>query len=234
MHRLISDWTLGAESTIDELFSQRKLIPTGIASLDDALNGGLPVGKLVEIYPQRAGRGEVSMLLGALRHFQRVCWVLNCSDPMLPYQQGLQAAGLDMSRQLFLAPAAPREAFWCVEQALLAGEHDAIVAWLPPLSSKEDYHAMARLQLAASHGHTTLFVIRPFVMSGVSSPAFMRIQLYVEPDPTLVRARILTDNYIWSRPAEARFPVNFERVLPSSAATAEAARKSAGYAKAVA
>lgn len=97
MHRLITDWTIGAESTIDDLLSQRKLIPTGIEALDAALKGGLPAGKVIEIYPQRNGRGEVGMLLGALRSFRRVCWVLNCAETMIPNQQGLEAAGLDLS-----------------------------------------------------------------------------------------------------------------------------------------
>lgn len=213
MHRLITDWTIGAESTIDDLLSQRKLIPTGIEALDAALKGGLPAGKVIEIYPQRNGRGEVGMLLGALRSFRRVCWVLNCAETMIPNQQGLEAAGLDLSRQLFLAPSSPREALWCVEQAAAGEECDAIVAWLPALGSKEDFHAMARVKLAASRGNVTLFLIRPFVMSGVSSPAFMRIQLFVEPNPAEVRARIVTDNYIWSSPAQAVFPLNFERVM---------------------
>ena len=159
MHRLITDWTIGAESTIDDLLSQRKLIPTGIEALDAALKGGLPAGKVIEIYPQRNGRGEVGMLLGALRSFRRVCWVLNCAETMIPNQQGLEAAGLDLSRQLFLAPSSPREALWCVEQAAAGEECDAIVAWLPALGSKEDFHAMARVKLAASRGNVTLFLI---------------------------------------------------------------------------
>ncbi len=225
--RTIADWTLGAESTFDELLSEKKVLPTGIALLDEALDGGLPVGKLIEIYPQRTGRCEVGLLLGVLRHFERVTWVLDCTEPLLPYQEGLRAAGLDLSRQLMVAPATAKDAFWCVEQALLSGECDAIVAWLPPLSSKEDARAMARLSLAASHGRVSLFIIRPFVMSGVNSPADMRIQLFVEHDPRLVRARIHTDTYIWARPVEATFPLNFIREFSGVAQVAPAANSRA-------
>lgn len=226
--RFISDWTHGAGSTFDDLLSQRRVLSTGISQLDQALSGGFPQGRLIELYPQRTGRSEVGILLGALAQCKRVVWVLNPEHPMIPYQEGLKSAGLDLSRQLFAVPATPRDAFWSVEQALLSGECDAIVAWLPPLSAREDFRAMARLQLAAAQGRVTLFVIRPFVMSGVSSPAFMRVQLYVGSRPEELRARITTDDYIWSRPAEVSFSLAFSRMAISADMQPANRRKSFG------
>ena len=201
------------------------VLPTGIEALDQALGGGFPKGKLVEIFPQRFGRCEASLLFGALAKMQHVTWILNSAEPMIPFRYGFERAGLQMSRQLFVSPASVKDAFWATEQAILSGKTDAVVAWLNPLASQEDRHAMQRIKLACTQGKVSVFIIRPFVLSGVDSPAHMRVQLYLGETSDMVEARIVRDSLFFSRPQRATFPLRFERHFLSQPAASPVARQ---------
>lgn len=181
-------------------------ISSGLPALDEVLDGGYPRGKLIEIYPQRRGRAEIRILAKALSQFKKVVWVLSPEAALMPYRRGFQAAGFNMASQLFVSPRTAREAFWCAEQAVVSGEAQAVVAWLNPLSSKEDRHAMERLRLASSRGEVTLFAIRPFVMSGISSPAACRLQLHKTENPFVTRVRIMKETLFWSTPIDITIP----------------------------
>ena len=80
-------------------------------------------------------RGEISLLIHALAHVKRVVWILP-PQGFTPYAPAFEAAGIDLSRQLFVVPASPEEAFRCAEAAVTSGEADAVVAWRRSLETK--------------------------------------------------------------------------------------------------
>ena len=124
-------------------------VASGFATLDAELpGGGWPQGQLIELLFDAHGIGELSLLAPALARCTqdaRACvWVLPCERatpaalPALPYPPALGAAGIDLSRALFVQPETPREAFWALEQSLRATHLGALVGWLPHAASREE------------------------------------------------------------------------------------------------
>jgi hypothetical protein len=165
-------------------------IASGFAALDAELPGsGWPKGQLVELLFDARGIGELSLLAPALaRCAQDACacvWVLPCERatpavlPALPYPPALGAAGIDLSRALFVQPETPREAFWAIEQSLRATHLGALVGWLPHTSSSREgeFRALRRLQLLASRQRAPVFLLRDALARHAPSPAALRLQL---------------------------------------------------------
>jgi cell division inhibitor SulA len=165
-------------------------ITSGFAALDAELpGGGWPQGQLTELLLGAPGIGELSLLAPALARCTqdtRACvWVLPCertaptSLPTLPYPPALAAAGVDLSRALFVQPETPREAFWAIEQSLRAAHLGALVGWLPHTSSSREgeFRAMRRLQLLASRQQAPVFLLRDARALHAPSPAALRLQL---------------------------------------------------------
>jgi len=124
-------------------------VASGFAALDAELpGGGWPKGQLVELLFDAHGIGELSLLAPALARCTqdaRACvWVLPCERaapaalPALPYPPALSAAGIDLSRALFVQPETPREAFWALEQSLRATHLGALLGWLPHTTSSRE------------------------------------------------------------------------------------------------
>lgn len=165
-------------------------VPSGFAALDAELpGGGWPQGQLIELLPDAPGIGELSLLAPALarcRQQARACvWVLPCERaastalPALPYPPALAAAGVDLSRALFVQPETPREAFWAIEQSLRAAHLGALLAWLPPTTSSREgeFRALRRLQLLAGRQQALVFLLREARALHAPSPATLRLQL---------------------------------------------------------
>ncbi|MCX7902039.1 MAG: recombinase RecA, partial [Burkholderiaceae bacterium] len=115
------------------------VISSGYAALDAELpGGGWPLAALTELLFDAPGCGELSLLLPALaRCSGPIVWVLpyapaatrDAPADALPYAPALAAAGLDLARHLFVAPATPRESLWALEQALRAPHLGAVIGW---------------------------------------------------------------------------------------------------------
>jgi len=163
------------------------VLPSGFAELDRELPGhGWPQGQLVELLADDAGIGELSLLAPALAQLaltrRSAVWVLAAdadtrSARALPYAPALAAAGIDLTRTIFVQPATPREGLWAIEQALRAQHLGAVVGWLPAGSSAGDFKALRRLHLLAQRHRVLAFVLRPTRDAQAPSPAALRLQL---------------------------------------------------------
>jgi len=164
------------------------VIASGFAGLDAELpGGGWPQGQLIELLLDAPGIGELSLLAPALarcaRDARACVWVLPgnsaaATAPTLPYPPALAAAGIDLSRALFVQPETPREAFWAIEQSLRAAHLGALLGWLPAASSREgEFRALRRLQLLASRQSALVFLLRDARALHAPSPAALRLQL---------------------------------------------------------
>jgi len=180
-------------------------VASGFAALDAELpGGGWPQGQLIELLFDAHGIGELSLLAPALARCTqdaRACvWVLPCERatptvlPALPYPPALSAAGIDLSRALFVQPETPREAFWALEQSLRATHLGALLGWLPhtPSSREGEFRALRRLQLLASRQQALVFLLRDARARHAPSPAALRLQLAVrdgELNVTILKRR---------------------------------------------
>jgi recombination protein RecA len=80
----------------------RPVAPTGVSSVDELLQGGLPVGAITEMVgPESSGRTAVALsFLSHLTHAGRVCAWVDVSDVFSP--ESAAAAGVDLSRLLWV------------------------------------------------------------------------------------------------------------------------------------
>jgi protein ImuA len=176
-------------------------VPSGFAALDRELpGGGWPAGALTELLLDTPGCGELSLLVPVLAQLARdghACvWVLPCESPpapggaamaagppvslpcaSLPYPPALAAAGIDLTRSIFVRPATARESWWAFEQSLRAAHLGAVVGWLPASAADADFRALRRLHLLASQRRALAFVLRETQAAAVPSPAALRLRL---------------------------------------------------------
>lgn len=165
-------------------------LTSGFAELDAELpGGGWPQGQLTELLLDAPGIGELSLLApvlaGCTRDARACVWVLPCERgapatlPTLPYPPALAAAGVDLSRALFVQPETPREALWAIEQSLRAAHLGALIGWLPPApaSREGEFRALRRLQLLANRQSAPVFLLREMRALHAPSPAALRLQL---------------------------------------------------------
>lgn len=80
----------------------RPTAPTGISALDQALNGGLPIGAITELTgPECSGRTSLALsFLACLTKDNRVCAWIDVSDTLHP--ESAAAAGIDLNRLLWI------------------------------------------------------------------------------------------------------------------------------------
>ncbi len=80
----------------------RPTAPTGIAALDEALNGGLPIGAITELTgPECSGRTSLALsFLACLTKDNRVCAWIDVSDTLHP--ESAAAAGINLNRLLWI------------------------------------------------------------------------------------------------------------------------------------
>lgn len=96
------------------------LLSTHNPQVDQLLGGGFPCKGFVELLTTGERRGEISLLIHALAHVKRVVWILP-PQGFTPYAPAFEAAGIDLSRQLFVVPASPKKHFAAPKlQSLLA------------------------------------------------------------------------------------------------------------------
>jgi recombination protein RecA len=80
----------------------RPTAPTGIPALDDALNGGLPIGSITELAgPECSGRTSLALsFVACLTRVGRVCAWIDVSDTLHP--ESAAAIGVDLNRLLWI------------------------------------------------------------------------------------------------------------------------------------
>lgn len=147
---------------------------------------------------------------------KRVVWILP-PQGFTPYAPAFEAAGIDLSRQLFVVPASPEEAFRCAEAAVTSGEADAVVAWLAPLARDEDRRAVSRLALACTSRNVVLFGIRPASLACLPLTADLRVQFSpVHKGPEILsRIRTLRRRTFINASASAEIPLFAQAAEPA-------------------
>jgi protein ImuA len=153
-------------------------LPTGFAELDRYLpGGGWPLKAITEVFIDRYGIGELSLLMPALARASQSAaaqWIVWIAPPFIPYAPALTRCGVDLSRVLLVHPtSATRDALWATEQAIRSRASTAVLAWLPDA----DHAALRRLQLSAEEGQCWVVLFRPLSSISTSSPAALRIGL---------------------------------------------------------
>ena len=157
------------------------LISFGVASLDQALSGGLACGAVHEISPAvplhgGAATGFVVALTAlalALGRHGRAVWIepdFDAVEAGAPYGPGLDLLGLPMGRLVILRVARPRDALWAMEEVLKCRTVRAVVA---EIDNGSDL-AMRRLALAASESGGFGLILRNAVAAGTATTAATR------------------------------------------------------------
>jgi protein ImuA len=153
-------------------------LPTGFCELDQYLpDGGWSRRAVTEIYLDRYGIGELSLLMPALASLSRLGneqWLVWIAPPFVPYAPALIRCGVDLSRVLLVHPTrAKRDALWAAEQAIRSNASVAVLAWI----ADADQRALRRLQLGAEESRCWTVIFRPLAALAESSPAALRIRL---------------------------------------------------------
>lgn len=167
-------------------------LPTGFAALDRYLpNGGWPLGSLIEVFVERYGVGELTLLMPALaalsgggqpRTPAARKWIAWIAPPFVPYAPALVQKGVHVDALLLVHPS-NKECLWTVEQVIRSGSSSGVLAWL----AAADDVALRRLQLAAEAQGCWTILFRPFSARRERSPAALRISLEQAGATTLVR-----------------------------------------------
>lgn len=153
-------------------------IPTGFAALDARLPWrGWPQGCVTELLCDGAA-GGLRLLLPALarrsaERREEARWLVWIAPPHIPYAPALNAAGVNLSRVLWVRPETPEDAVWAATQALRCGGAAAVLAWLDKPSGR----VLRQLQLAAETGRSWGVLFRPTAEAVLSSPAALRLLL---------------------------------------------------------
>ena len=160
-------------------------LPTGFPELDAALaGGGWPLGALSEILHDRAGIGELRLLMPALARLSRGGrWIALIAPPYIPYAPALASYGVDLSRLLLVHPRDGTDALWAVEQALRSRTCGAVLAW----PARVDDRSLRRLQLAAEEGGGLGLLFRAGADAAGASPAALRLRLEQTAEGTMAR-----------------------------------------------
>lgn len=192
--------------------------PSGLASgypeLDALLHGGWPRRALTEILIERAGIGELRLLMPALaRLTQGERWLAFVAPPYLPYAPALARAGVNLAHALLVHPRGRIDALWAVEQLLRAGTCGAVLAWV----QEADGASLRRLQLAAEAGDCMGILFRRAAAGTQSSPAAVRLRLAPAPDASRrLQVQVLKRRGGWPA-APIAFEVNHALARPAPA-----------------
>ena len=161
---------------------------TGFDALDRALGGGWPWGAVVEIFVERYGCGELSLLAPVLAALSAADeaepgFFVFVAPPWIPYAPALIRRGIDVGRILVVErPAADGETLWATEQAVRSGASAAVLAWLDSANDT----VLRRLQLSAEERGCGLMLFRPEHAMRHRSPAALRLKVSVERNETRV------------------------------------------------
>lgn len=157
-------------------FTTRKAVNTGYEVLDAGLlNGGWPLGSLVEICQGRM-QGEWHLLGPALREMPGLVVLLN--PPADPFCKALIQADIDLDR-LVVVRASDKAHFVACFIELARANVGTILAWQP--DDNLTYTELRKCSLATGEGSTLCVIIRPAEAQRQNSPAALRIYAQLIP-----------------------------------------------------
>jgi protein ImuA len=163
-----------------------RCVDTGHLALSNQLpGGGWPMGTMVDLMVQQPGIGEMRLLAPALKKVAGRRVVL-LQPPHTPQAIALAGLGLPPSSLLWLRAERTADSLWAAEQVLRSGSCGALVFWPDNRSSSaRQAHVRAeslrRLHLAAQHGETLFFLMRPLAAAEDPSPAPLRLSIRPAP-----------------------------------------------------
>lgn len=164
-----------------------RCVDTGHIALSKQLpGGGWPTGTLVDLLVQQPGIGEVRLLAPALAKVSSRRIVL-LQPPHAPQALALAGLGLPPSALLWLRAERAADALWAAEQVLRSGSCGALLYWPQGNAGAGTrmHHvrndSLRRLHLAAQHGETLFFLMRPLASAMDPSPAPLRLSLQPAP-----------------------------------------------------
>jgi len=188
---------------------------SGYAPLDAALPGrGWPTGAVTELLVERAGIGELSLLLPLLRELtgEEELDVALIAPPHTPFAPALANAGIVLERLLIVDPPTPDDALWAAERLLRSGRYAAVLLW----ASRTTPTRQRRLQLAAGDGGGIGIVYRAIGAAHDHSPVALRLALRIDAgalrvEPVKVRGgagrAVELDRRLFDAPQGAPWPV---------------------------
>ncbi len=151
-------------------------VSTGFVDLDRQLpGGGWPQNAITEIFVDRHGIGELSLLMPALAGLTKeaIIWV---APPYIPYAPALARFGLDLEQMLLVDPMSTGtglNALWALEQVLRSQSKVTVLAWIESANTA----VLRRLQLAVEEHGCWAILFRPSTALEQRSPAALRLQL---------------------------------------------------------
>lgn len=169
------------------------VLSTGFTELDALLpEGGWQQGSVNELLVSQDGIGALQLMLPTLAKLsQQGRWIAWVAPPYIPYAQGLAAAGVDVSRILWVHPRPGQDGLGLVEHCLASGTCSAVLAW-PMLGSSA---ALSRLQRAAAVGDALGLLFRPEDAANQASP--INVRLNIARNPQGVNVRLLKHRARW-------------------------------------
>lgn len=150
--------------------------PTGLATVDALLGGGLARGRLTELVGRRSS-GRFSVVLSALAS------ATSCGEAAALVDRGshldphaAREAGVELERVLWARPRRVKEALAAAEMLLSAGfPMVAVELGLPPLTGSAPEAAWVRLARAAEAERAVLVLSTPYRLSGFAAGAVVKM-----------------------------------------------------------
>ena len=175
----------------------RRVLPFGISELDDLLQGGVPLGGLIEI--RTAQTRDAGAAMGFVLALAVLCqgdcgkvaspllWIgqgMSASEAGAPYGCGLQTYGLDISRCIFSSPRTIIDALWIAEAALSVPAFSAIILEVRGNPAQFGLNESRRLHMRARAANIPIFLLRQAGEEEASSAVF---RFCVAPAPASAR-----------------------------------------------
>jgi protein ImuA len=154
-------------------FAPQQALETGFAGLNAALlNGGWPLGHLIELCQQNFIQSEWLLLNPALLRVGKGFLVL-LNPPNMPFAQALIQSGIDLERLLIVEASNKADFLKSFTELTRANACDAVLAWQP--KQFLSYTELRKCSLASSEGQGLYFLFRPASVKEQSSPAALRL-----------------------------------------------------------
>ncbi len=156
-------------------------IPTGLAALDEALDGGLPQGTLCEVAAAE-GVGALSLALMAARATAaggRHVFLIDRRSEFYP--PAAVWMGVDVSQLVIVRPQRWSEAVWAMAQALRCGSVGAVVGLLDSVNPR----AARQLQLAVEAGGGVGFLVERGTRKATTKFAAIRMVVEAEENEAM-------------------------------------------------
>jgi recA bacterial DNA recombination protein len=164
---------LSRASELPSPSAPRERIPTQVPALDRLLSGGLPRGGLVELTGRRSsGRFSIGIsALAAATSCGEAAALVDLGGHLDP--QAAEAAGVELSRLLWVRPEKLKAAVASAEMLLSAGFSLVVVdLGLPPVRGRYvPDAAWVRLARSARSRRSALLLLTPYRVSGIASEA---------------------------------------------------------------